>query len=257
MKRLTLSLVAIAACIVSDGLAFGQAPQGSDRQLGNGQSDGIYQPTQWSNCQSCNIRGGHRFANPSCEPRGSRCTSLWTQPLFPHSCAAKCCATKAFPDAGWNPPTHMPVNYDGAWYGSYLPQHAYGTPGGGFIANYPTVYQPTDTTQLGYYYNKVPTWQSRSDMIPGVPYPSRFHARVCPQGGTGCHGYQGATYGPVNYGPVPASCPNCNTGHYSATPQSSSSNGPPVVRPIQTQSQPQRQGLLGGFRLASMKEMFD
>ena len=107
----------------------------------------------------------------------------------------------------------------------------------------------------GYYYNKVPTWQSRSDMIPGVPYPSRFHARVCPQGGTGCHGYQGATYGPVNYGPVPASCPNCNTGHYSATPQSSSSNGPPVVRPIQ--SQPQRQGLLGGFRLASMKEMFD
>ena len=258
MKRLTLSLVAIAACIVSDGYAFAQTPP-CDCQHGNGQSGGVYQPTQWSNGQSYNIRGGHRVGNPCYEPRGSRGTSHWTQPLFPHSCAAKCCATKAFPDAGWNPPAHMPVNYDGAWYGSYLPQHAYGTAGGGFIANYPTVYQPTDTTQLGYYYHKVPTWQSRSDMIPGVPYPSNYHARVCPQGGTGCHGSHGATYGPVNYGPVPASCQNCNIVHYSATPpqnsppQYSSPNGQHVVRP----TQPQRQGLLGGFRLASMTEVFD
>jgi hypothetical protein len=163
----------------------------------------------------------------------------------------------------------MPVNYDGAWYGSYLPQHAYGTPGGGFIANYPTVYQPTDTTQLGYYYNKVPTWQSRSDMIPGVPYPGNFHARVCPQGGAGCHGYHGSTYGPVNYGPVPASCENCNTAHYSAMPaqystaqysaaqasppQSSSPSSQQVVRP----ARPQRQPLISGSRLASMMEVFD
>jgi len=38
-------------------------------------------------------------------------------------------------------------------------------------------------------------------------------------------------------------------------PQSSPSNGHPVVRPIQSKSQ--RPGLLGGFRLASMTEVFD
>ena len=125
MKRLTLSLVAIATCIFGNGYAFGQTPQSGDSHHGNGQSNGIYQTTQWNNCQPCNNRTGAGLANPCCEPRGSRCTSLWTQPLFHHSCAANCRATKAFPDAGWNPPTHMPVNYDGAWYGSYLPQHAY------------------------------------------------------------------------------------------------------------------------------------
>lgn len=257
MKRLTLGLLAIAACLVSDNFAFGQAPQGCDCHQGDWQSGGIYQPTPWSNCQACNSRGGYRHGGRQADqcraPLGSRFASHWTSPLCPNSCAAKCCATKAYPDAGWNPPAHMPVNYDGVWYGSYLPQHAYGTPGGGFIANYPTVYQPTDTTQLGYYYNKVPTWQSRSDMIPGVPYPGHYHARVCPQGGTGCHAYHGATYGPMIYGPAPASCQTCNTGHYSAAPAYSSPKGHQVVRP----ARPQRQGLLGGFRLASMTEVFD
>lgn len=245
MKHLTSSLVAIAICILSDGYAFGQ-------------SDGVYKSTQLNNCQSCNNHGGYQTANPCHDPHCSRCVSAWTRPLCPNGCLAKCCATKAYPDAGWNPPTHMPVNYDGVWYGSYLPQHAYGTPGGGFIANYPTVYQPTDTTQLGYYYTKVPTWQSRSDMIPSVPYPRDFHARVCPQGGAGYHGYHGATYGPVNYGPVPASCQDCNNGYDSATPQTSSSspksaNSHQVVR----KAQPQRKSVFAGFRLASMTELFD
>ena len=253
MKHLTLSLVAMAICVLNDGYAFGQSPQGSDSQYGAGQQNGTHQPTQGNSCQSCNHGGGQQFATSCYDSRCSRCGSIWTRPLCPNGCLAKCCATKAYPDAGWNPPTHMPVNYDGAWYGSYLPQHAYGTPGGGFIANYPTVYQPTDTTQLGYYYTKVPTWQSRSDMIPGVPYPSNYHARVCPQGGAGCHGYHGATYGPVNYGPVPASCQNCNNGNYSATPQNSSPNAHKVVRT----AQPQRKSLFGGFRLASMAEVFD
>jgi hypothetical protein len=257
MKRLTLGLLAIATCIVTDGFAFGQTPQGSDCNQGECQSNGIYQPTQWNNCESCNTRGGHgpmhRQASQCRPAMGSRFASMWTQPLFPGSCAAKCCATKGPPDAGWNPPAHMPVNYDGAWYGCYLPQHAYGTPGGGFIANYPTVYQPTDTTQLGYYYNKVPTWQTRSDMIPGVPYPGDYHARVCPQGGAGGHGCYGATYNAVSYGPTSSSCQNCNSGHYSAIPQYPSPNRPRVVRA----AQPQRRGLLEGFRLASMTELFD
>lgn len=197
MKPTALSLLAIAACCLAQSSA--QAQQDCDCNQGNYQSEGLYQPTQWNSCEMCNSRGG---------ARGSRLASFWTRPLFPRSCAARCCATKSFPDAGWNAPAHLPVNYDGAWYGSYLPQNAYGTSGGGFIANYPTVYQPTDTTQLGYYYNKVPTWQTRSDMIPGTPNPNDFHSRVPPQRGCGLHSSHG-----VRYAPVSASCQNCNNGN--------------------------------------------
>lgn len=258
MKRLTLGLLAIASCFAAEGSVFGQTQDCNCNQGSDG-SDVIYQPTPWNNCpscdscQSCSVRGGHRHlqhhAAQCRQPRGSRLASAWTRPLFPRSCAAQCCATKAFPDAGWAPPAHYPVNYDGAWYGTYVPQHPYGTPGGGFIAAYPTVYQPTDTTQLGYYYNKVPTWQTRYDMTPPVPIPGNFHARVCPTGGCGFHAHHG-----YSYGPAPSTCQSCNDGYSYSGPHYTSPAGHHVVR----SSGPRKQGLLGGFRLTSMmEEVFD
>ncbi|MDA1230965.1 MAG: hypothetical protein O2856_09340 [Planctomycetota bacterium] len=243
MKRFTLALLAIASCFAAEGYALGPM-QGRHCNSGCDQFGPDYRPTQWN--------GGHRTmrqsANQCRKPSGSRLVSLWTRPLFPRSCAAKCCATKAFPDAGWSPPAHFPVNYDGGWYGSYLPQHAYGTPGGGFVASYPSVYQPTDTTQLGYSYNKVPTWQTRYDMTPPVPIPGNFHNRACPNRGGGCNSGYGTAYAPAR-----SSCQSCNSGNYSAGPQYTLPAGHQVVR----SSGPQRQGLLGGFRLASMTEVFD
>ncbi len=88
------------------------------------------------------------------------------------------CSSKSWPDKGWNPPARYPVNRDGIWYQNMWPQAWYGNPGGGFISDVPMVYQPTDTTQLGYSYAKVPTWQTQN-RIPPTPCPSRFHARVC------------------------------------------------------------------------------
>ena len=87
------------------------------------------------------------------------------------------CSTKGFPDKGWNPPARYPVNRDGIWYRNYWPKAWYGNAGGGFIGNSPMVYQPTDTTQLGYSYAKVPTWQA-TRMIPPTPCPANYHARV-------------------------------------------------------------------------------
>jgi len=250
MKHFALGLLAVASCMTTASYSLGQS-QGCDCNQGGYQSEGIYQPAEWNSCQSGNHRGGRRQSSQSVqqcrEPHGSRCASMWTRPLFPRSCAAQCCATKAFPDAGWAPPAHYPVNYDGAWYGSYLPQHAYGTPGGGFVANYPTVYQPTDTTQLGYYYNKVPTWQTRNDLMPPVPVPGNFHSRVCPPGGHGYQAYHGASYAPA-----PSSCRSCNSGYSYSGPKYTSPAGHQVVRSV-----PQKQGLLGGFRLTSMTEVFD
>ncbi len=210
MKSVTLSLMVAAFLCMADQAAFGQ--QDCNCNQGETMPDSIYEPAQWNTCESCDAQGNHRMSRLQArrhhKQRGSRLASLWTRPLFPRSYAARCCASKGFPDAGWNPPAHMPVNYDGAWYGSYLPQNAYGTPGGGFIANYPTVYQPTDTAQLGYYYHKVPTWQSRSDMIPTAPSPGSFHARFQPTGGCGYR----PSY-PVSYAPVSAACQTCNSGY--------------------------------------------
>ena len=47
-------------------------------------------------------------------------------------------------------------------YAAWNPQRPYSQNGGSLPGGmYPVVYHATDTTQLGYYYNYVPTWQPR------------------------------------------------------------------------------------------------
>ena len=153
---------------------------------------------------------------------------------------------KGFPDKGWSPPVHYPVNYNGAWYAAYHPKAYYGNPGGGFVASYPAVYQPNDTTQLGYSYLKVPTWQSRPDLLPPVPHPSNFHDRGCPNGhcGFGHSGFHSQ------------SCQHCNNGlvehQHVVHSNSMSPAGNPIVRPATKQ-----QGAFGDIRFASLTELFD
>lgn len=56
------------------------------------------------------------------------------------------------------------------WYGGY---GVYS--GRGPAHNAPMVYQPTDTTQLGYTYQRVPTWQPQEWRIPGAPQPTMWN----------------------------------------------------------------------------------
>jgi hypothetical protein len=42
-------------------------------------------------------------------------------------------------------------------------------------ARAPMVYMPTDTTQLGYYYQHVPHWHAYQGMVPPVPRPIDWH----------------------------------------------------------------------------------
>lgn len=172
-----------------------------------------FQTTHWNgDCQSCRNGNGFSHGN-NCQ--GSGCFNGPGLSYDPHSnCPLGMCAAnngcltnsslssffagKAYPDAGWAPPARLPVNRDTVWYANYYPQAFYGNPGGGFIGNYPQVYQPNDTTQLGYTYQTVPTWQSRPGMIPPAPVPSHFHTRVCPNG----IGYSGPPVGNFNP-PVP------------------------------------------------------
>ena len=63
-----------------------------------------------------------------------------------------------------NPMYRLPVHYQRYW-----PTYWYGQPGAVFAPTFPMVYMPTDTTQLGFYYQRVPYWQPRAGMLPGAP----------------------------------------------------------------------------------------
>ena len=74
-----------------------------------------------------------------------------TVPLAPH--------VRAF-NYGWGVPSTRLSAVGG--YAAWHPDRTYSQTGGSLPGGiYPTVHQPTDTTQLGYYYNYVPTWQPR------------------------------------------------------------------------------------------------
>lgn len=145
--------------------------------------------------------------------------------------AVWCCKTKAYPDSGWAPPANVPVRRTGGAYGAQWGNNA----GGGYGPGAPMVYQPTDTTQLGYSYSNVPTWRPNRNMIPAVPNPSNFHNRVCPS-----RGYDACPAGFGNY-MMESSCENCDMGYVSlrnpgAAAQMAAFHG---VRPTMIQPRPQ------------------
>lgn len=89
------------------------------------------------------------------------------------------------PDYGWARVTKMPAQRYAVVYQRYHPDRWYGRPGGGWPADapvYPTVGNPTDTAQLGCYYQHVPYWQPNPARIPPPPHPAQWHQRHCPTG---------------------------------------------------------------------------
>ena len=83
-------------------------------------------------------------------------------------------------DHGFARVTKRPIQRQDVTYTRYWPTRWYGARTKGpipQIPRYPTVALPTDTTQLGYYYQQVPQWQPRPGMIPPVPRPRMYHVR--------------------------------------------------------------------------------
>lgn len=87
------------------------------------------------------------------------------------------------PDYGWNRPVKRPVlNRVPVSYYQMNPQYLVGDPRAFQGAQqFPMVYMPTDTTQLGYYYQRTWQWQPNPNMIPAPPWPSTWHRRECPE----------------------------------------------------------------------------
>lgn len=105
------------------------------------------------------------------------------------------------PDHGFAPPAQRPIYPTPALYTNMFA----GQNGAGAVADpgyrHPMVYTPTDTTQLGYYYQQTPYWQRRAGMIPPVPHPDAWHT---PDTGVVFTGWQDAGY--------PSALPGCQPG---------------------------------------------
>ncbi len=82
-------------------------------------------------------------------------------------------------DFGWSYPIKRAIIRRNLTYQRYWPAQWTGERTKAAVSSYPMVAQPTDTMQLGYYYQHVPTWQPRPDMLPRPPLPSKWHIRKC------------------------------------------------------------------------------
>ncbi|MFH5806195.1 hypothetical protein [Alienimonas sp. DA493] len=95
------------------------------------------------------------------------------------------------PDHGWQEPIAYPVQREVYRYGNWYPHQWYGLPGSQKPRVAPHVFMPTDTTQLGYYYQQVPTWQpAPPGTFPAPPDPRVMH-HFTPPGGPTIAGYPG------------------------------------------------------------------
>lgn len=72
-------------------------------------------------------------------------------------------------------PARYPVERIPVQYLRYYPAAWYGLPGSTLPVVAPQVHMPTDTTQLGFYHQRVPTWMPVPGMIPPPPNPTALH----------------------------------------------------------------------------------
>lgn len=84
-------------------------------------------------------------------------------------------------------PARYPVERIPVQYLRYYPAAWYGLPGSTLPVVAPQVHMPTDTTQLGFYYQRVPTWMPVPGMLPPPPNPTALHT-FTPMGAYGAAG---------------------------------------------------------------------
>lgn len=115
-----------------------------------------------------------------------------------NGCRRRCCCCKKLhgflswldphgagtvsPDHGWAPPGKVAVWRRPVAYHKFWPDAWSGQPASAPVMRVNHVYMPTDTTQLGYYYQQVPKWWPNPAMIPPAPNPYDWHQPLCGNG---------------------------------------------------------------------------
>ena len=96
------------------------------------------------------------------------------------------------PDYGWQEPAKVRMWNRSVAYRKQFPDAWTGQQGATGSGPRPMqVGMPTDTTQLGYYYQQVPTWRPNPAMLPPVPQPGQYHRYPQGNGNCGQSGHQG------------------------------------------------------------------
>ena len=246
---------------ITDGGVRSSGPQSGGRSI---QQTGGYRggmsgtPCQDGSCQfgnqvngnqvNGNMAGGYSTGN--CPAGGNcpsgrcmRCRGCLSGKFCEHYC-------KHSPDYGYSPPSQYPLLRRGAEYTNYYPAAWYGAGADYSHSQAPMVYQPTDTTQLGFYYQHVPYWQPQPNMVPPRPIPAEWHITPpamqasnwapCYSIGHGCQhrrfGHRGYSGGYGVKGDCPADGTVMNQG---VSPQPIKSeaavpSGPPRPAPVDT-----------------------
>ncbi len=83
------------------------------------------------------------------------------------------------PGRGWCAPGKVPVVRERVSYWKYYPNYWSGYGPGPATPYHPMVYTPTDTAQLGFYYQHAPHWTAQPWRVPGPPHPAYWHNRYC------------------------------------------------------------------------------
>lgn len=140
--------------------------------------------------------GGHCFGGHCMHSKLGQCLACKFREHY-------CCDGS---DHGYSPPGKTPIWRRGVQYNQYYPAGWYGTPNGGIAPGvvYPQVYVPTDTTQLGFYYQHVPFWHPHPYALPPRPIPAQWHVYGAGWGGASLpagHVVNTTTSGPT---PLPA-----------------------------------------------------
>ncbi|TWT58793.1 hypothetical protein KOR42_21790 [Thalassoglobus neptunius] len=133
-------------------------------------------------CGLCPFGGlcGGGLCGYGCGPCGGQCSQAMRNILcWLNPCSNTCTHS---PSHGFRPPTKQPYSAMPVSYQHNYPACWNGGVASGYRAHRPAVYMPTDTTQLGYYYQRVPFWTPRPGMIPPPMQPAEWHQYGNPRG---------------------------------------------------------------------------
>ncbi|MBI1314957.1 hypothetical protein GC176_27000 [bacterium] len=188
MTVLTLLGTAIFGSTVSaddDGVAYVGGVQAGDQPIYAvmpSQQRRAPNPTYWT-WMPCPFHGTCDYCADTNCPGGK---GMWTPPavrwvLDPDYYGVA-------PDYGWSAPAKHVIPRQNVTYQKYYPTTWYGQNSNARVVakRYPIIAQPTDTTQMGYSYQHVPTWQPKN-ILPNPPHPKTWHVRHCIPGPDGSY----------------------------------------------------------------------
>lgn len=175
--------------------------------------------------------------NDPCDPCQNQ-HGMWTPPVVRWALDPNYYTVA--PDYGWSEPGKWPIVRRSPVYTRYYPDAWYGTGKSNQQAQaYPVVGQPTDTTQLGYYYQTVPQWQPNPSMLPPPPHPRDWMYRPYELGPDGAYRKWVPlknAWVPINQlGPQPMTGP----GNIQPVPQAPMGSGQTPPPPVESVAPPQ------------------